>query len=199
VYPSLDEPRVRDEAARKLRGSLATYRGRALNAWSAGADGVYLFNYFNPKSPLWRELGDPAALRKLDRSYFVSVRGAGYMPVPHQKFIHVPTLNPANPISVSPQNTARIEFRVGENVAGNDDRTRIALRLQFRKPPEPQQLRGLVNSKELPAGVIRDGWLEFVLQDGLLRQGINTLVLSCRPQQTETLSLLDLYVEITQH
>ena len=39
-YPSLDESRVRDDAARKLRSSTSSYRGRALSAWQAGADGV---------------------------------------------------------------------------------------------------------------------------------------------------------------
>ena len=67
--------------------TVETYRGRAMNAWQAGADGVYLFNFFDPLSPLWRELGDPALLRTRARNYFASVRGIGSMPVPHQKFI----------------------------------------------------------------------------------------------------------------
>ena len=37
VYPSLDGPRVKDDAVRAFRASLASYRGRALNVWSAGA------------------------------------------------------------------------------------------------------------------------------------------------------------------
>src|SRR5207248_851025 len=72
VYPSLDDPRVRDKTANQLRSTPATYRGRALEAWSSGADGVYMFNFFDPRSPLWRELGDPTPLVKLDRNYFAS-------------------------------------------------------------------------------------------------------------------------------
>ncbi len=197
VYPSLDESRVRDETARKLRGSLATYRGRALNVWSSGADGVYLFNFFDPASPLWRELGDPTELRKLERHYFASVRGVGGMPVPHQTFMHVPTLNPAIPIPVRPEKTARIEFQVGENISGKDERNRVALRLLFKQPPEPKSLSAVLNGKELAVGAVRAGWLEFDGQGSLLRQGANVLEISCQKQATTALSLLDLYVAIT--
>jgi hypothetical protein len=196
VYPSLDESRVRDEAARELRGSLATYRGRALNVWSSGADGVYLFNLFDPQSPLWRELGDPAALRKLERNYFASVRGVGSMPVPHQKFMHVPTLNPANPIAVEPHKTARVEFRVGENLGVNNEHQRVNLRLLFKPPPEPEPLSTVLNQRQLAVGHVRAGWLEFDLPDSLLREGVNILELSCDQQGITAISLMDLYVAI---
>jgi hypothetical protein len=35
-----------------------------------------MFNHFDPASPLWRELGDPALLRTLPKTYFASVQGA---------------------------------------------------------------------------------------------------------------------------
>lgn len=198
VYPSLDEPRVRDETARKLRAGPAAYRGRALNVWAAGADGVYMFNFFDPHSPLWRELGDRAGLRKLDRVYFGSVRGPGHMPVPHEKFIRVSTLNPSNPISVSADKGARVEFQVGEAVPGREARVRSVLRLLLKPLPEPGRLRPLLNGKDLPAGEVRDGWLEFVLQAGSVRQGTNALEFPRQPEQAEAFSLLDLCVEITQ-
>jgi len=222
VYPSLDESRVRDESARKLRSTLAAYRGRAMNVWASGADGVYLFNFFDPESPLWRELGDPSVLQKLDRTYFASIRGTGSMPVPHQKFIQAPILNPANPVSIAPDKPARIDFPIGETLPGGEANhpassegghparlgtdhparlpnasTRITLRLQFKTPPDPKELRALLNGKALSPGRLRDNWLEFVLKETPLRQGTNTLELSTTPQQPQPLSLLDLYLEIT--
>lgn len=196
VYPSLDEPRIRDEAARKLRGSLAAYRGRALNVWSAGGDGIYMFNYFNPRSPLWRELGDPETLRKLDRYYFSSVRGPGHMPVPHREFIRVPVLNPGNPITIRPQETASVEFQAGESFNDNSESTCITLHLLFKPMREPQHLRAMLNRAELSAAEVGDGWLAFVLPEGSLRKGANTLELSVHPGQTEMCSLLDLYLEV---
>ena len=38
----------------------------ARHAWQAGVDGIYTFNCFDPKSPLFRELGSPDSLRKPD-------------------------------------------------------------------------------------------------------------------------------------
>lgn len=198
VYPSLDEPRVRDEAARKFRSSLATYRGRAMNVWAAGADGVYMFNYFNPNSPLWNELGDPAELRKLDRNYFASVRGVGSMPVPHQKFMKVAVLNPANPIAVEQGKPARVEFQVGEDAPEMNKEMRVVLHLQFKPACDPQQLRAVLNGKELPAGTVRDSWIEYVLQDRCLHEGTNALELSNASSDTKPTSLLDLYVEIAR-
>ncbi|MFH0964038.1 MAG: family 10 glycosylhydrolase [Planctomycetota bacterium] len=49
----------------------AHWRGAAANAWLAGADGVYLFNTFpsRPKHPHFTELGDPAALARMDKVF----------------------------------------------------------------------------------------------------------------------------------
>ncbi|MEA3401449.1 MAG: family 10 glycosylhydrolase, partial [Armatimonadota bacterium] len=57
VYPCLSDSRVRGET-RFHRRSVESYRGRAMNAWTAGADGIHLFNFFNPDSPVFREVGD---------------------------------------------------------------------------------------------------------------------------------------------
>jgi hypothetical protein len=47
----------------------ALWRGDALQAWEAGVDGIYTFNLFDPASPLFRELGDPAILREREHRY----------------------------------------------------------------------------------------------------------------------------------
>lgn len=198
VYPSLDEPRVRDEAARKLRASPATYRGRAMNVWDAGADGVYLFNFFDPFSPLWRELGDPTVLRQRDRNYFASVRGVGVMPVPHRPFLHVPTLNPASPIAVAPGKPARVEFPIGEDFSRIGSGARVTLRLQFKNLRAAPDVRPHLNGQPLPQGQILDDWLEFNLTGKMLHRGTNVLELTGAPEQKEALSLLDLYVAVTQ-
>ncbi|MBL9202419.1 MAG: hypothetical protein JNL39_18050, partial [Opitutaceae bacterium] len=76
IHASLPESRVRDEAGAKGRASIESLRARALAAWAAGVDGIEMFNHFDPTSPLWRELGDPALLRTLPKVYFASVQGA---------------------------------------------------------------------------------------------------------------------------
>jgi hypothetical protein len=191
VYPSLDEPRLRDEAARKLRATPESYRGRALTAWEAGADGIYMFNFFDPQSPLWRELGEPTVLRKRDRNYFASVLGVGAMPVPHQKFIRVPTLNPANPISLRAGQP--IEFRIGEDLPTSGPH--ITLHLQFKD--SAPQLTARLNGTALTKGTTKGAWLEFALEGAVLRPGANTLLIE--PSSSEKqMSLVDLYVSVAE-
>ena len=74
VYPSLDDPRFRDKEAQELRNSAACCRGRALEAWAAGGDGIYLFNFFDPHSFLLKELGDPKAMVNMEHLYTSGAR-----------------------------------------------------------------------------------------------------------------------------
>jgi hypothetical protein len=196
VYPSLDEPRVRDQTANELRSSLATYRGRALEAWSAGVDGIYMFNYFDPRSSLWRELGDPAALVKLDRNYFPCARGPGSMPMPHQKFIHISNLNPANPITIEPAKPAHIEFFTGEAFSAGEPPRNITLRLRFKSLTQPKELRVTLNGKPLSSPQTPADWLNLPLQEHVLEKGANSLEISCSSGSEEMPSLLDLYFAV---
>jgi hypothetical protein len=199
VYPSLDESRVRDDVARELRQSNSTYRGRALEAWSAGADGIYMFNAFDAQSPLWNELGEPKVLSNFDRNYFASVRGVGSMPVPHQPFIHVPTLNPTKPLTIAPGDSTRIEFSHGENVAEGQLRFSTTLRLQFDNLPPTKGLKLTLDGASLPPGKIHDGWIDYKLSGDLRRHGSSLLEIKRPPGAKGKLSLLDLYVTVAKH
>ncbi|MBM4079483.1 MAG: hypothetical protein FJ278_07265, partial [Planctomycetes bacterium] len=100
VYPCLSESRVKGETRFK-RNSMESYRARAMSAWAAGADGIYLFNLFNPRHPVWRELGNPAALRTMDKLYFVTVRDGNpdsYL-VGGRQHRRLPVLTPSMPMA----------------------------------------------------------------------------------------------------
>jgi hypothetical protein len=155
-YPSLDDPRVRDEPARKLRTATAAYRGRALSAWAAGADGVYLFNSFNPRDSIWRELGSPALLMAAERDYFASVLGQG-----------------AAAGGAYPQTT----FITGEaeSAAGNGRAPAATLRLHFKRPPDPAKVTISLNGTVLSGGVVKGEWIEAPLLPGRLRPGGNAV------------------------
>lgn len=189
VHASLDEPRLRDEAARESRASLAAYRGRALNAWDAGADGIYLFNYFDPASPLWRELDSPGKLRQLEREYYVSIRGAGAMPVPHQPFIGVPTLNPANPLALPPGQTKSIEFRSGEDFTAARPAPRLSLKLRFNLAAAAAGAVATLNGKALSEGRTSGDWLEFEPGAETFRPGNNQLLLLTTAEKGQLLDL----------
>jgi hypothetical protein len=52
-------------ASRLPENDEKVWRGEALDAWQAGADGIYTFNLIDPRHRLFRELGDPALLKTL--------------------------------------------------------------------------------------------------------------------------------------
>jgi hypothetical protein len=180
VYPSLDESRVRDAEARKLRSTTEAYRGRALEAWSAGADGVYLFNAFNPLDPIWRELGAPAQLAAAGQDYFASVLGQGAAAggaYPHVGFMRIPRLNPATPVALRPGTAESVMVSVGAdpNAAGRGVVPAGRLRLQFDSPPAPEHLKVSVNGSAFAPGTLRGKWLEWDFAPGTLRPGANQI------------------------
>jgi len=161
VYPSLDESRVRDEAARTLRSSPAAYRGRALNVWASRPDGVYIFNFFDPHSPLWRELRRSRMLLPARPSLFrqrprrrLDARAA-------QKFIRVPTLNPASPIGITSGKPRPVEFGFERILRVWTRAGRATLRLEFKILRPAFKPRIELNGKRLPNGRIAGDWLDF--------------------------------------
>jgi hypothetical protein len=200
VYPSLDESRVRDESARALRSSVAAYRARAMNVWAAGADGVYMFNFFNPRSPLWRELGDPATLQRMDKDYFASVRGVGVAAgnsLPHQSFIHVATLNPGAPLPLAPEKPASVKFSVGDDVRWGETkgvRANLTLRLQFKALKQPANAIVTLNDTPLTGGTMAKNWLEFKLDAKVAQQGTNIVTVTPAAQDRGSLTDLQLTV-----
>jgi hypothetical protein len=198
VYASLDEPRLKDKEAAHLRSSLEAYRGRALNVWKAGADGVYLFNFFDPNSSLWRELGAPAVLKGLDRDYFVSLRGAGgTLSLPHLPFLRLPILNPDTPVEIAPGKPIQVELYIGENLqeGGQGQRPpRLTLRLRFDQLRQPETLTVRLNGGTLENASFPLPWAEFILSPGQLRPGTNLVEVAS--VQGAALKLTDLMVSV---
>ena len=195
VYPSLDEPRVRDQMANQIRASLATYRGRALEAWSAGADGIYMFNFFDSHSSLWNELGDPKILTRFERNYFACPRGPGSMPVPHQKFIRVSTLNPNNPIALAGGKSARLELLVGEDFSNDSPATLATLRIELKGASQPD-VEVRFNSNLLLKPTTNGNWIEFEVPLHAIHKRVNTIEIASESKQRRPVSLLDCWLAI---
>jgi len=67
VYACLVKRRIQSSGAPEGETMPKIWRGEAYAAWKAGVDGIYAFNRFNPKDPIFRELGDPKLLKTLER------------------------------------------------------------------------------------------------------------------------------------
>jgi len=185
VYPSLSETRIADKQGKRARDSVECYRGRAMNAWAAGADGIYMFNAFNPRSPLWRELGDPKALETMDKVYVVATRGVrvlnSWMEDGERRFLKRPVLSPERPIALKPGEAASVELRVGEEVRKKGDLSpQVTLRLRVKDLPDAADLAVKLNDQPL-SGTKSQEWLECPVNPEFVGKGRNNFELALRP------------------
>jgi hypothetical protein len=181
VYAGLSESRVGGgHHADPLRSSDESYRARALNAWDAGADGVYLFNLFDPHRRIWSEMGEPGVLRTLDRGYFASVLGVGRVAggaYPHQHFISIPTMNPDAPLSIGPDQREAVTIRIAYNAASLPEGQKPETKLCLKMLPETSDLHAVTivfNGRAL-RGEQRGQWAEYALAGNDVRTGENTV------------------------
>jgi len=201
VYPCLSESRVSPDPS-KLRASPESYRARAMNAWHAGADGIYLFNFFNPRSPLWRELGDPQALEKLDKTYFVLVRDTKMMSYYFNggaKFSTIPRLSPVHPLTLKPGQKHTMPLTIADSVhwgRAEGVTPDLKLRLLVQKLAKAEDLSVALNGKPLVNGALAGDWLEFPLPPDLVVKGQNRFELALSQEAKEPVVMQDLLVSV---
>ena len=201
VYPSLTDPRVLKETRFK-RASLEAYRGRAAKAWSAGADGLYVFNLYdiNRESPLWREIGDPAALAYTPKLYFVTdVDGSPNSwlanGAQHQT---IPILVPARPATLRRHATFTTTLEFGDDPAaatraGHQPVAR--LHLDVPQLPEARALKVTLNGAALTPDQAVKGWADFPVDPSRLLRGANRIEI-LRQDSGPDLKLQDIVLSI---
>lgn len=177
VYAGLNETRIGDGAARKLRAGQACYRGRATVAWAEGVDGVYMFNSFNPKSPLWHQLGDPEVLRGMDKTYVIGGRGVRaintWMKDGEKRFLKRPSLSPERPIKLQPGKPASVELQIA-GLPKECKALEATLRVRV-KDLKDAAVQVALNEQVLPAGVAAAPWTDYALTPEQLREGTNSV------------------------
>ena len=191
VYPCLSETRVRDPEAHKVRASLECYRARAMNVWDSGADGVYLFNLFDPHLPHWSEMGDPKALQAMDKVYTTGARSVNYAGNALSKgmrFLNRQVVSPKRPIPLTIGRPATIELPVGEQLLQPKDSKQavpdVKLRLRIKKLANPGDLCVKLNNKPLAGGTKSGDWLEFSVTPGVLMKGMNNFQITLNKDST---------------
>lgn len=180
VYPCLSDSRVKGET-RFRRSSVEAYRGRALAAWAAGADGIHVFNHFDvdgPRSPVFRELGDPEALRRRERLYFVTVRDgkpeawlAG-----GSRHRTVSVLAPSAPVAFSAGKPLRVELPAGETPS-SAGASRATLHVRLGGHGDAPPVSGTFNGRALPPGSVTNDWCDFPIEPAWIRSGANLVEL----------------------
>ena len=182
VYPCLSESRVRVKS-RFQRNSTASYRARAMRAWAAGADGIYLFNYFNPRGAIWRELGDPEKLRTMDKLYFVTVRDGDpnrYL-VNGSQYRDLPILTPKSPLPISANKALTVPLVIGDHPPkAQREGWRVTATCHVQTDAG-EQLRTVLNGTALLPPKAQAGWLDYPVPGNLLRGGENRLEFRLAP------------------
>ncbi len=174
IYPGLSESRVGGgHHADPLRSSDECYRARALNAWDAGADGVYIFNLFDPQRRIWNEMGEPDVLQRLDKLYFASARGVGRVAggaYPHRHFITIPTVNPDAPLHLKANERAAVRLRMGEEFTKNPHGAHPEIKLHLKTNPGGTDLKPVFNGR-----VLQGGPAEYGIDPMAVRKGVNVV------------------------
>ena len=203
VYPSLSESRLRDEDARKVRASLECYRARAMNVWHAGADGIYMFNFFNPTAPHWTELGDPDVLGPLDKVYTTGARGYGNLSFWYkggEKYMNRDILNPEYPRTLAAGAPVSITLPVGENVMAHVP-VSVTLQLRFKEAPSPETIAVAINGASLTAAAVTppepdNPWLDYPVDPLVVKQGDNVFTFGMKEGETAQPVLLDMLLRM---
>ena len=189
VYPSLSESRVVGQS-RFSRASVECYRGRAANAWLAGADGMYLFNFFDvssSRSPVLRDIGDAKELQFKDKLYFVTVRDGNpnsYL-AGGDRFLSVPILGPGHPKTITPGAPLKVNLTIGEDVAAARQAGRepkLECHVQMPLLRRPEQVAVKFNGQVLSGGKLSRGWLDLPLPPDCVRRGENEVEIAMGPQ-----------------
>lgn len=188
VYACLSDSRVQGET-RFRRSSPQAYRGEAMNAWAAGVDGIHVFNLFRPESPVFREVGDVAVLRPMEKLYFVTVRDGkpGAFLKGGEAHQALPVLVPRQPRAITAGAPMKTQVFVGEDFswaesAGHEPEVTCHLELPLLGRRE--QVRVLFNGAALGGGkVAKGGWLDLPVPVGAVRRGPNEIEVALDPAQ----------------
>jgi len=210
VYPSLDESRMQckwpdPSEAGKIRNTPACFRARAAEVWDSGADGVYMFNLFDPRSPLWSELGDPKTLQGLDAVYTTGARGAAGIAgrgngfPGGERFLNRLAFCPERPLKLVPGRAATVDLRVGQQIVGAESRghaPKVTLRLRVKDLPDADELAVKLNGQALTGPKRQDAWLDYPVQPTLVVKGTNRfeIALALKSAAKPTLEDLLLWV-----
>lgn len=198
VYASLDEPRIDDKEAQKARMSANAYRGRAAEAWAAGVDGIYLYNFFKKDSPfeILHQLGDPVTLAKMNKDHFASLLGRGSVAgggFPHGAFQHIETLTPENPKKISPGKSVEVSVNLPENLSGLPS---LRLRLRFGEPVSGDAVQVQFNGRELSHREVKQEWLEMDVPIEAAKRGTNAVQVSLASREKTPLVWNDLQLQV---
>jgi len=187
-------------------------RARAMHGWHAGADGMYLFNYFpgfkNMGDCTWdmlRELGEPEELQKLDKIYCTVPFARTFeffdrFMSNSKHLITTPLVAPQHPREVSGDAPLVVPyFPVGDDVFWGQSQgklPRLELRIMVEDIEEAGELRVEVNGRVVPDGTLDNGVLSMEPHPDMIAQGNNRIAISLRAEDRRGAKVSDIQLSV---
>jgi hypothetical protein len=150
-----------------------------MNVWDSGADGIYMFNLFDPNSCLWNELGDPDIIETMDKLYCTGARGVGGEHgwlANRLRFLNRSPLSPERPRTLKPNEPVTVELHVGQDLLGKQPKgiiPEVKLRLQVENLDNVDDIYVKINDEQLTDGKKSGTWLEYPVDPALVKKGLN--------------------------
>ena len=210
VWASIDESRVE---RRENRGSLEAYRSRIMNAWHAGVDAIWMFNFFHyPQDRQFQllfEAGDPQTLAYTDKMYVADARGLTYgryyLKDGERFFTRPETFSPLQPVHLKSDEPRVVDLRISDdpNSAPTAGYTaEITLRIQASPGSGRDDLRVKLNDVLLSETVsIQDpaygpDWVAFAVEPALVTPGMHRVEIARGRGSRQEPILIDLQLWI---
>ena len=200
VYPCLSETRMSDAEAQSLRASDAAYRGRAMAAWAAGADGIYMFNLSETTRDIFKQMGSPASMKTLDKVYTTGargVRGANSWLANGLRFLNRKVVSPESPLVMRPGKTSELTIDIGDDMQALEREgslPRVQLRIRPVAEMDPARWSIRWEGEPLQEGRRVENWIEYSVDPRLVRRGANRLALAVASEGNKEVKLNDLVV-----
>lgn len=179
----------------KAEHDWSVWRGDAMHRFAEGADGVYMFNMFDPTMKAWWELGDPQSIMKSTRTYLWD-----YLPsqrVSSDVLAKVRLTRFRWPVTVTEKGCEAMPLYVGEDLPAGDTggkQYELTLRIHVKELGEDNKLTITVNGQALPEPTVTQAdedeqssvLLKFKVKNTLFKVGKNIVkaVLASAPITT---------------
>lgn len=224
VYPCLSDVRRRDAEAAAIRSSVECLRGRAAEVWQSGADGVYMFNFWDTTSPIWKELGGKGSLSIVNKVYTTGARGqesTNRFLRNGARFVNRSTVSPATPRKLVAGTPESVELVVGEHpgeaerrgarpdhklmlrIAGQTGAKDIAVKLNGTLLGGASAPGDWIQKLKPLAGIVPPNsdakshqWVAYSVNPDDLRGGINAIVIEQHSESDAVISVEDLVLWI---
>jgi hypothetical protein len=191
-------PEVQDGLAHR------NFRARAMTIWNSGADGVYSFNLpdgVDPDNALWRELGDPKVLARLDKDYFPHgywriLLGNDFREIDRFAFGQVPPF-PERPVTLAPSQPYIVTVAVGDDLSNaSQPLGNVTLNLGVNGLVSADQLAVTLNDHPLSKGSVMGDWVSYAAVPEWVRSGDNFLQITNQDGSGNGLVLRDIHVRV---